>query len=334
MMILRTILLCLSFLFTVQFAQAQEPPRYLTLELFTNTPCPICASQNPGLFSRLQNYENEFHLISFYPGKPYSSCIFYQANIAENTTRLNHYQGNIFGSPTVVLNGTEFRSSSQVTDHVLSSMTGGTSWLYVDVNESNDATRDVEIVLQDHGVASPNGGKLFAVIVERQVNYNAPNGETIHHNVFRKFLSSPDGDDVILTEGTAIVNYQYSNEVGWDENETYVIAWLMNPETEEIYNSGTKFDPDFTTSTDPVVATTPLVVYPNPATDNIQVQIPEIYTGGVLTIYSGNGMKVLREENVIYPLTTVSVKTLTAGKYFVSLSKNNERIISAIEVVH
>ena len=63
------------------------PPKYLTMELFTNTPCPICGSQNPGLFSRLTNYEGQYHLISFYPGKPYSSCIFYQANIPENTAR-------------------------------------------------------------------------------------------------------------------------------------------------------------------------------------------------------------------------------------------------------
>ena len=37
---------------------AQELPlRYATLELFTNTPCPICGSQNPGFFSRLEGYK-------------------------------------------------------------------------------------------------------------------------------------------------------------------------------------------------------------------------------------------------------------------------------------
>ena len=108
---------------------AQDLPiRYATLELFTNTPCPSCGSQNPGLFSRLGNYEGEYHLISFYPGKPYSSCIYYQANIPENSTRFQHYAGEIFGTPTVALNGIDFKSSSGVNTTVLDNLTGGTSW--------------------------------------------------------------------------------------------------------------------------------------------------------------------------------------------------------------
>ncbi|HQW01553.1 MAG TPA: Omp28-related outer membrane protein, partial [Saprospiraceae bacterium] len=215
---------------------AQDLPiRYATLELFTNTPCPICASQNPGLFNRLANYEGQYHLIGFYPGSPYSSCIFYQANIPQNSARVQHYSGEIFGSPTVALNGIDFKSSSGVNTTVLDNLTGGTSWLYINVDETTGTSRSVTIDLQDVVGGSLTTGRLYAVIVEKEISYNAPNGETLHHNVFRRFLTDVNGEDVDLTSGQATKTYQYAVSGTWNADETYVIAWLMDPTTEEIY---------------------------------------------------------------------------------------------------
>lgn len=326
-------LLTFTLFITFQSLFAQQPLRYATLELFTNTPCPICASQNPGFFNRLQNYNDEVHLISFYPGKPYNTCIFYQANTTENNTRFNHYQGDIFGSPTIVINGTEFRSPNQVTEQILSNITGGTSWLYVDVNESTGATRNVDINLRDFGTASPTGGKLYAVVVERQILYNAPNGETTHRNVFRKFLSNPNGDDITLTNGNASINYQYSNESGWNVNETYVIAWLMNPETEEIYNSGTKFDEDFTSSTPSVENDNSLLVYPNPATDEINIQIPQDFINAEIVIYSLNGQKLIAQQSSQTEIQKVSVDQLNAGKYVIKLLQDGKELTALFDVI-
>ena len=213
------------------------PPRYATLELFTNTPCPICANQNPGLFSRLAQFEGEYHLIGFYPGKPYSSCIFYQANKPENDTRFQFYQGNIFGTPTVALNGIDFKSSNGVTNTVLEGLTGGTSWLHVDVEETSGSNRSVTINLEDHVGGSLTTGRLFAVIVEKEISYTAPNGETVHHNVFRKFLSNPTGEDIDLTTGIASRSYNYDVDPTWKADEVYIIALLTVPSTIEVFNS-------------------------------------------------------------------------------------------------
>ena len=267
---------CLFSVFSLIFIsslQAQMPLRYATLELFTNTPCPICGSQNPGFFDRLSNYEGEYHLVSFYPGKPYSSCIFYQANISENTARLNFYT-QVFGTPTVAINGTQFKSSGSMSTTVLDEITGGESWLSVEVAETGGSSRTATITLRDHVGGSLNLGKLFAVIVEKEIMYNAPNGETLHHNVFRKFLSTTNGDDVDMTPGVNTKTYQYTVDGSWQSDQVYVIAWLMNPNTMEIYNSGTKFDPPVTTSTVDV-DTKSLQIYPNPANAEINLQLPE-----------------------------------------------------------
>lgn len=293
------------------------PLRYATLELFTNTPCPICGSQNPGLFSRLANYEGQYHLISFYPGKPYSSCIFYQANIPENTARYQFYTGHIFGTPTVALNGIDFKSSSGVTNSVLNSLTGGTSWLYVDVTETEGPSRTVNITLQDVVGGSVSTGRLFAVIVEKQVMYNAPNGETIHRNVFRKFLTPAAGDEIDLTSGSANRTYQYEVDGNWNAQETYVIAWLSNPSTNEIYNSGTRYDPDFVSSVATATSALPLTIYPNPASSQVFISVPEGNPGGPLYLLDQQGRVVRTISTIPEGLVIVPLTDLSSGRYVV-----------------
>lgn len=313
--------------------RAQDMPRrYPMLELFTNTPCPICGSQNPGLFNRLGAYEGMYHLISFYPGRPYASCIFYQANISENTARLNFYP-QVFGTPTVVINGTQFSNSNGVTNTVLNNITGHESWLHIDVDETTGNTRTVDITLTDHAGGSLATGKLFAVIVERQIMYNAPNGEALHHNVFRKFLTGVNGDDVDLSSGMAGVTYEYTIEAPWQANEVYVIAWLMDPDTKEIYNSGTRFDPDFTASTADHPGAVRLAIYPNPATSEVQIVLPEMMYRVPVRVFDARGQLVHEQFSASDTLIHVSTGDWPVGSYYVEISNGNRTFYGSFQVV-
>lgn len=309
------------------------PTRYATLELFTNTPCPICGSQNPGLFSRLGNYEGEYHLISFYPGQPYSSCIFYQANIPQNAIRLQHYPGEIFGSPTVALNGLDFKSSSGVNTTVLDNLTGGTSWLHVDVEETTGTDRTVTIHLEDHVGGSLPAGQLFAVIVEKEVFYNAPNGETVHHNVFRRFLTAATGDIVDLSSGSATRTYQYAVEGGWDADETYIIAWVSDPTTKEIYNSGSRFDPDFVSAVNPVQPLSALALYPNPATTEFNIALPADIMVADVKVFDQLGRMVRSIPAATGPSVNIPAGDLSPGRYIVKLLSGEKVYAGSIEII-
>ena len=324
----------LILLLNVSVASAQElPTRYATLELFTNTPCPICGSQNPGLFNRLNNYGGQYHLISFYPGKPYSSCIYYQANVGENTTHYQYYAGEIFGSPTVALNGIDFKSSSGVTNAVLDNLTGGTSWLHVGVEETTGTSRTVTINLEDVAGGSLATGRLFAVIVEKEIQYNAPNGETIHHNVFRRFLSAATGEEVDLSGGSATRTYQYDVDGSWNAAETYIIAWLADPASKEIYNSGTRFDPDFTSSVSPVLSALPIPLFPNPASTEVNLSIPGGVNTALIQIYNQQGGLVRSVNTIEGPHVKVSTEDMSSGHYFIRLATGGQMYSGSFEVV-
>lgn len=309
------------------------PIRYATLELFTNTPCPICASQNPGLFNRLANYEGQYHLIGFYPGSPYSSCIFYQANIPQNTARVQHYTGNIFGSPTVALNGIDFKSSNGVNTTVLDNLTGGTSWLYIDVDETTGTNRSVTIDMQDVVGGSLNTGRLYAVIVEKEILYNAPNGETVHHNVFRRFLTDVSGEEVDLSSGQVTKSYTYDVNAAWNADETYVIAWLMDPATKEIYNSGTRFDADFTSAINPVQPLSALSIYPNPASTEVNIALPSGVAVADVEIFDPQGRLVRSVPRSQGPQIQISTGAFLPGKYFIRLTSGVAIYTGAFDVV-
>ena len=315
-----SIFLILSILIFHNLLEAQSlPTRYPTLELFTNTPCPICANQNPGLFTRLQTYEGQYHLISFYPGKPYASCIFYNANKPENDARWAHYQGEIFGTPTVAINGIDFKSSSGVTNTVLEDITGGTSWLEVTVEETQGNSRTVDITLEDHEGGSATTGKLFAAVVEKVIQYDAPNGEDFHYNVFRKFLTPAGGVDIDISSGSATASYNYDIDAAWQADEIYTIAWLMDPATEEIYNSGTRFDPDFVSAVDPVTDAGMIKVFPNPTSGQFQISLPENNSHATVKVYSVTGALVFEKTYTHSTEIQIDGRQWSKGNYIVQV---------------
>jgi hypothetical protein len=324
------ILLSLGVLLATVEVNAQPlPPKYPMLELFTNTPCPICGSQNPGFFNRLEAYEGEYHLVSFYPGKPYASCIFYQANISENSARLDFYP-MVFGTPTVAINGLDFRSSGSVSNTVLDNITGMNSWLSVTVEETIGSTRTVTITLEDHVGGSLSSGTLYAVIVEREIMYNAPNGETLHHNVFRRFLTPVDGETVDLGTGMATRAYQYTLDGDWQPDEIHVVAWLMDPDTKEIYNSGTRFDPVLSGTND-LREIPALAIYPNPASDQVSVRLPD-GGHGTLRVYDGAGQMVCIRDASHDSAVRMDVASWPAGSYYVEV-RSEEAVLQGRFIV-
>ncbi len=326
--------LIFSLLITFGDAKAQNfPPRYPTLELFTNTPCPSCGSQNPGLFNRLANFEGEYHLISFYPGKPYNSCIFYNANKTENTARWQFYTGSVFGTPTVALNGIDFKSSSAVTNVVLEGLTGQTSWLEVDVEETAGSSRTVDITLQDYAGGSLTIARLFAVIVEREIQYNAPNGETLHHNVFRKFLTATAGEDIDLSSGTATASYTYDVDPVWNADQTYVIAWVMDPNTKEIYNSGTRFDPDFVTAVNEISKSGVFQLYPNLTAGEFSISLPDNQHKASVSIYNAVGALFFSNTYVGESEINVDVSAWPEGTYIVRVAVDGKERSERVSIV-
>jgi hypothetical protein len=280
---------------------AQTVKKYALIEHFTNTYCGICASNNPGFFTAIKVETNaDVHHMAIHPDIPYLQCPLYQANSTEQVKRKAFY--GVTGTPTGILNGVSKGSVSNISAAALATEVAKTSPVSVKVSEVvGVAGTTATVTVRAVGDMPTGEYRLFVAVVEKKLNFNANNGETVHYNVFRKFLSSADGDAfTILTKGTEkTVNMNYTIQSGWNANQMYVLAFLQNITTKEVMNSGTRFD--ITSSTD------------EPKLDN-QVQVTPNPTSGVFTY---------RFDNM-----TPQYLTLTNMVGQVVLSKNNEAIVN------
>ncbi|MCB0837475.1 MAG: Omp28-related outer membrane protein [Bacteroidetes bacterium] len=223
---------------------SQSAHRYLLLEHFTNTRCPLCPSPNAVLHQTLENNPGVVHHISYHPSVPYNNCVLYLHNKEENNARKDQY--GVSFTPQAFLGGTNSRVSNNLLPQAtLDANLGKTSSLQVLVNEgvtSNGRSVDIEVRTYD---SIPSGDiRLFAAIVERHLDYHAPNGETEHYNVFRKMLPSKNGEVFTPAAPGQSVNfsYQYTLDSEWDPTQMYVIAFVQNMNNDEVINAGTKND--------------------------------------------------------------------------------------------
>ncbi len=301
------LLALLLMLVHLAFAQ-NAPKRYITLEHFTNSRCSNCASQNPGFFSVIANFEDDVHHIAYHPPYPYNSCLFYQANTAENTARATFY--NLTGTPRVFRNGLNGTTANQITAAMLQSLQGQTSPIALTVTETSGNTRQATIDVYTDGDAPTGNLRLFAAIVEREIDYTSPNGETVHHNVFRKMLTNIAGDPftAAATGNSVVAEFTYSLENNWNADEIYVLAFVQNVDTKEVLNSGTRFDPIFT-STKETSEAAAFEFYPNPTKGAVTLRFAQPVSG-TLSLLNIQGKHVYskpleNEQNTMLDMTDV-----------------------------
>ena len=320
------IILCVSGFITTSIAQ-----NYALVEHFTNTHCPICTRKNPQLFQVVEDNSNNVHHIAYHPPYPYDACIFYNANIEGNQTRADFY--NVPGSPSAYVNGARGSAGSILLseDKVMEAI--GVPLMLemkVDEQEVNTFTAGVErqVNINVKTLISPPAGnyKLFAAVVEKEINYNSPNGESVHHNVFRKMLPGNEGEAITLPAPGAELNfvYNFEYESGWQQEEIYVVVFIQNIDDKSVIGSASKFD-QTTTSIHSREDHVPLKLVSNPVVNMLSLDIGKSLSydtqilvtdmsGATITNWSA------KKGNRVYDF---DVSPLSAGMYVLRLNELN-----------
>jgi hypothetical protein len=236
-------------LFTISATIAwSQAPKYVLLEHFTNTRCGICGGTNPTFYNNVSITTNtKLHHISMHSSIPYSACVFYQANPTPQDARATYF--SIPGTPRVVINGTSIIGAGSVTAASIdNAYCTNCSPVEIKVSEADngDGTRQVQVKTKTLGTMPSGNFSLMAAVVEKTVNYAAPNGESVHRNVFRQFLTPTAGQPFMLPAqggGQILTVFSYPLNIGI-ASELYVVAWLFDNTTKAVLNSGTRFDPN------------------------------------------------------------------------------------------
>lgn len=321
---MKKLLLILIVLYSATQVRSQQVQTVI-VEHFTNSRCGICAARNPAFYNLLNDYPDVLH-IAYHPSSPYSTCVFSQHNPAENDARTDFY-GIYGGTPRVVVQGkvippqNPLLMASQIEENL-----NQTASFKINASQiqNTDQGAEVSIVIKKIE-ASEEELNLYAIIVEKEVDYNAPNGETIHHDVFRKVLM--DVPVSIASVGDSIVlNASYSIDSKWMPNQMYIAVMLQNVSTKSILQSdASQLLSNPNAITDQRISERSNLFIPNPAINYITINESNLEQFESVDIYNMNGRKIISTLN----FQKIDVGELRDGLYVLILKKSDGNFLSS-----
>lgn len=301
---------------------AQQVPKNIVAEHFTNTYCSICAANNPGFYNNLSGFPGVLH-IAFHPSAPYSSCTLNQHNKTENDARTNFY--GVYGStPRLVVQG-KVVPGSLSNSTIFSNEQGKTTSFEVKtiITEAPANMLNVTIVIKKKDTSSLGSLNLYTAIVEDTVFFAAPNGENKHYDVFRKSVwgSSPSniaapvavGDSVVQTQQLAI------NSV-WNKSRVYAITILQDGNKNAVQATKSNHLMPTTGIRLPGAGKVGIRIYPNPANDVVKIEGAGI---SMVQVTDLNGKVV---QSLPGNINSIDVSDLQKGIYTISVRTTNEVI--------
>lgn len=333
MQLIKTLFSIVVFMALSAMVYAQIPQKVI-VEHFTNTRCSICASssKNPAFYDNLANHPGVLH-ISYHPSSPYSNCFFNLHNPSENDDRTKYY-GTFGSTPDLIVQGklnplsTPFGSPD-----VFSPYLNQTAAFTIEILQTKTLDEKIEATVNLTTVIEHNytGGQFLIALAEKVVNYDAPNGEDVHYDVFRKALTDIEGDAIDLPAVGESVTFSYAidKDEAWDFSQMFVYAILNDPESKEVLQSEAADPSDNVTSTDESALFLNATIYPNPVQDILQINLDQ----GVraeMEILNAAGSVL---EQVSFETTAiVSVNDFAPGIYFLKIESEKGRLFHKVIV--
>lgn len=267
------------------------------------------------MFDVLDQYPDVIH-IAYHPSSPYSACIFSQHNPEENDERTQFY--GVFGStPRLILNGIPLPNQSPMVlpEDLADAMYEMSDYdIQVLQTEADDNQINVKVVLEKIAGNNLENISLYIGIAENEINYDAPNGEKVHHQVFRLKLGEESINSIEVGE-TLEYNYSYSFHSDWQSDEMFAYA-ILQDESKKVLQSGKSLLVGDLTAIDEHLINSGLLSFsPNPTQNVLHI----INTSDVrfrdIRIYNIHGQLVSAQEFN----TSINVEYLESGIYFIQL---------------
>jgi hypothetical protein len=313
-----TITILFLLLATISNSQVAQN---VVVEHFTNSRCGICASKNPGFYAELENHPNVIHL-AVHPSAPYDDCIFNEHNPTENDDRTNYY-GIYGGTPKLVIQG-EFKDGANFSNpNLYAAYEGKTTSFSILITQQLKTVDSIEVIVDitKEDTSTLTSAHLYGVLAEAEIGYDAPNGESTHHDVFRKSLFGSAGETVTLPtvlDETRSYTTIVKKHADWNMNEMYAIAILQDGANQKVIQAESAKGSEI--SGIPVASSTAKAFkfYPNPTSNHIYFNADSPVE---LKVYDAIGNLVL---NQTVTDNQVSLKHLSSGFYLIQAKVNDE----------
>lgn len=315
----------LTFILVIllSFPLLAQVERKVIIEHFTNTLCGICASRNPAFYQTLADYPQVLH-IAYHPSSPYPDCFFNKQNPEENDSRANFY-GVYGGTPRAVIQGEVIPvQNPMVGEARIEAHLGKSSDYRVTVTNALVSGSTYKAAFEIERVNGDDWENIlvFAGLAEKEIPYNASNGEKLHHDVFRRWVFSETVD--VNPVGTVINReIEYTRQSSWDVDELFAYVIVQDAITLEVKQSASSLNSPAFIGSNPVKEIKNLF-YPNPVSGSFNVRADYAAQIEKVELFSMVGSKVKEFNNA----TEMNISDLPDGLYFVKLTDNQKKQFS------
>jgi hypothetical protein len=273
---------------TVGYNPASAVQRIPLYETFTSSTCGPCVAGNTNMQALFQANPNKWTCVKYQmswpnPGDPYYT--------AEGGVRRQFYGVN--SVPRQEIDGGFDGNSSSVTQTDFDNAYAAPAFMGITANMTISGQSVNVSYTIDPKIDFPSNATLFIAIVERTTNNNVgTNGETEFHWVMKKML--PDASGTIigpLTAGTNVTgNKQYTFQGSYrlpanaqspinhatehsveHFDSLIAVVWVQHPLTKSVYQSA--FSSVTIGMDEAQRANLIKAIYPNPATDQINIDL-------------------------------------------------------------
>ncbi len=299
-----------------------QVPRKVIVEHFTNTRCSVCAFRNPGFFSNLQNNPNVVRL-TIHPSSPYPNCLLNQHNVSGNDARTNFY--NIYGgTPRLVVQGTVLQASADyASPSIFTPHQNQTTPIDLTIRISNLGMDSIRVNLTIKNTVNNTLGNqnLFLAMVEDSLFYQAPNGESLHRNVYRtnvvpfQSVQIPAG----VSDSINLVFSVFKNTV-WNSNQMFAMAIIQNPITKAIEQVGTSAKLSQNATSTQNLDKNSFKIFPNPASNFLNIEARNTSVTA-LKLIDLNGKALANSTFQSY--TRINLEGLSNGIYLIQFSNED-----------
>ncbi len=250
---------------------AQPVTQTVVAEHFTNTYCSICASRNPGLYANYANFPQVLH-VAYHPSAPYAACPLNQHNKTENDARTNFY-GLYGATPKLVIQAKEVTGSFTNASVFQNELGNTTAFdMTAKLTEVSGNKIEIRVVVRKKDASALTSLTLYVPLVEDTVFFAANNGESKHHDVFRKSFwgANPFAITAPVNIGDSTVHTQQIAINGvWNKGRVYAIAILQDNSKNHV--QAAKSNKLAYPASIRHQNISPVFITPNPATDYLQL---------------------------------------------------------------
>ncbi|HPF93755.1 MAG TPA: T9SS type A sorting domain-containing protein, partial [Tenuifilaceae bacterium] len=197
----------------------------------------------------------------------------------------------------------------------------------IDLDAQYEGSVDLDVRITSLGELTNEDLLLHCAIVKSEVNIteSVASGETVFYNVVKQFLPNSGG---VSLKGNWDLNEEQTFSVSWNPSSvselstTSMVVFIQNVNNKQVYQSES-IDLSSLTSSPFDLQLTNVLLYPNPVTQNLIVDSPEVFYS--MSIHDITG-RAIWSRNYNEKYASIPVAWLKNGVYLLTIEFNNQRI--------